>query len=89
MGRESVWSHRHTTSMIKLFWSQHMSPWASAAAYGQSEKFTARPTTGVNSEQAAVVYGPGKELVSLPRYEYDKAFWSQLLASWALEAAYG
>ena len=26
------WCHRHTTSMIKLFWSQPMAPWVSAAA---------------------------------------------------------
>ena len=26
------WCHRHTTSMIKLYWSQPMAPWASAAA---------------------------------------------------------
>ena len=25
------WCHRQTTSMIKLFWSQPMSPWASGA----------------------------------------------------------
>ena len=35
------WCHRHTTSMIKLFWSQPMGPWASASAYGQGEKFSA------------------------------------------------
>ena len=35
------WRHRHTTSMIKLFWSEAMAPWASTAAYGQGEKFSA------------------------------------------------
>ena len=43
LGRESdmSWCHRYTTSMIKLFWSQPMGPYASAAAYGQGEKFSA------------------------------------------------
>ena len=27
------WCHSHTMSMIKLFWSQPMAPWTSAAAY--------------------------------------------------------
>ena len=42
-GRESdrIWCHCHTTSMIKLFGSQPMAPWASGAAYGQGEKFSA------------------------------------------------
>ena len=35
------WCHRHTTSMIKLFWSQPKGQWASGAAYGQGEKFSA------------------------------------------------
>jgi hypothetical protein len=34
------WCHRHTTSMIRLFCSQPMAPWASAAAYGKGEKHT-------------------------------------------------
>ena len=34
-------SHRHTMSMIKLFWSQPIDSWASTAAYGQGEKFSA------------------------------------------------
>ena len=29
------WAHRYTTSMIMLFWSQLMTPWASTAAYGE------------------------------------------------------
>ena len=41
------WCNRHTTSMIKLFWSQPMVPWASAAAYIQGEKFSTLPTTDV------------------------------------------
>ena len=43
LGRDSDRSlcHRHTTSMIKLFWSQPMTPWASRAVYGQGEKFLA------------------------------------------------
>ena len=41
LDRESnrSWCHRHTTTMIKFFWSQLMAPWASGAAYGQGEKF--------------------------------------------------
>ena len=39
------WYHHHTTSMIKLFWSQSMAPWTSAAAYGQGDKFSVWPTT--------------------------------------------
>ena len=35
------WCHRHTTSVIKLFWSQPVAPWASRAAYRQGEKFSA------------------------------------------------
>ena len=41
------WCHRHTTSMIKLFWSQPIAPWASGVAYGQGEKFSVWPTTDV------------------------------------------
>ena len=37
---DKSWCHHHTTSMIKLFWSQLMATWASAAAYGQGEKFS-------------------------------------------------
>ena len=44
---ERSWCHRHTTSMIKICCSQSMAPWASAAAYGQGEKFSALPTTDV------------------------------------------
>ena len=42
LGRESdrSWCHRNTTSTIKLFWSQLMSPWVSAASYEQGEKFS-------------------------------------------------
>ena len=39
------WCHRYTKSTKKFFWSQPMVPWASAAAYGQGEKFLAQPTT--------------------------------------------
>ena len=41
LGRESErsWCHCHIKSMVKLFWSQPMAPWASAAAYGQGKKF--------------------------------------------------
>ena len=40
LGREldSSLCHCHTMSMIKLFWSQPMAPWA---LYGQGEKFSA------------------------------------------------
>ena len=30
---ERSWCHRHTTSVIKLFWSQPKAPWTSAVAY--------------------------------------------------------
>ena len=48
-GKESdrSWCHRHTTSMKKLFRSQPITPWASAAAYGQGKKFSAQTTTDV------------------------------------------
>ena len=29
------WCHRHTMSMIKLFWSQPMAPWASGQHTGK------------------------------------------------------
>ena len=35
------WCHRYTTSMIKLFWSQSMAPWALAAVYGLCENLSA------------------------------------------------
>ena len=43
LGRELDRSlcHRHTTSMIKLFWLQPMAPCALGAAYRQGEKFLA------------------------------------------------
>ena len=39
MDPDRIWCHRHTKSMVQLLWSQPMTPWASAAAYGQGEKF--------------------------------------------------
>ena len=52
LDRESnrSWCHRHTKSMIKLFWSQPMAPWASRAVYGQGEKFLALPTPDLKLE---------------------------------------
>jgi hypothetical protein len=43
LGRDSdkSWCHRHTTSMIKLSWSQSMAPWALVAGYEQGEKLSA------------------------------------------------
>ena len=43
LGRDPVrsWCHRHTTGIIKLFWSQPIAPWASTAESGQGEKFSA------------------------------------------------
>ena len=35
------WCHHVTMSIIKLFWSPLMAPWASEAAHGQGEKFSA------------------------------------------------
>ena len=44
-GLDRSWCHHHTTRMIKLFWSQPMNPCTLTAAYGQGEKFSAKPRT--------------------------------------------
>ena len=56
LGRDTdrSWCHRHTTNIIKLFWSQSLAPWASAAANWQMKSSSPSTQPMWNSRQEAV-----------------------------------
>ena len=76
LGREldRSWCHRHTTSMIKLFWSQPIAPWTSWATYGQGEKFSAYSRRESRDKR---LFGRNPDRGWCHNYTSEKLSWSQ------------
>ena len=77
MDRESnrSWCHRHITSMIKLFWSQPMVPWAAIKKASQKCGGDTSSCPGPYPTAACPGCRLGRELFTLPVY-YLRCPWS-------------
>ena len=72
-----IWCHRHATSVIKFSCSQPIALWASAASYGQGEKFSAVYNPGETRDKRPLGRDPDRSWRH--RHSSVKLPWSQYM----------